>query len=41
MYAWSLGKDTPTLLYKETFGSPEFPSYPYECMTWPKTPVEF
>ncbi len=26
-------KVTPTLLYKETVGSPEFPSYPYECMT--------
>ena len=27
------------LLYKETFGSPKFPSYPFEHMPWSKTPV--
>ena len=26
-------------LNKETFGSPEFPSYPFESMPWSKTPV--
>ena len=26
-------------LYRETFGSPEFPGYPREYMTWSKTPV--
>ncbi len=30
---------TPTLLYKETVGSPEFPGYPRKYMTWSKTPV--
>lgn len=27
--------------YKETFGPPKFPSYPFEYMTWSKTPVVF
>jgi len=25
--------------YKETSGSPKFPSYPFEHMLWSKTPV--
>jgi len=37
--AWSFLKGTPTLLYKETIGSPEFPGYPRKHMTWSKTPV--
>ena len=39
MNAWSFLKVTPTLLYKETIGSPEFPGYPCKHMTWSKTPV--
>ena len=38
MNAWSFLKVTPTLLYKETIGSPEFPGYPRKHMTWSKTP---
>ena len=30
---------TVTSSYKETSGSPHFPSYPYEHMPWSKTPV--
>ncbi len=37
--AWSFRKVTPTLSYKETIGSPEFPGYPYKHMTWSQTPV--
>ena len=27
------------IIFKETFGSPKFPSYPYKHMHWSKTPV--
>jgi len=33
------GFPNTVLLRKETFGSPKFPSYPYEYMPWSKTPV--
>ena len=33
------GRFPQPLLYKETVGSPQFPSYPCECMPCSKTPV--
>ncbi len=37
--ARSFMKVAPTSLYKEAICSPEFPSYPHECMTRSQTPV--
>ena len=37
--AWSFLQVTPTLLCRETIGSPEFPGYPRKYMIWSKTPV--
>ena len=33
------GFPNTVLLRKETFGSPKFPSYPFEHMPWSQTPV--
>jgi len=35
----SAGSPNTVLLHKETFGSPKFPSYPFEHMPWSQTPV--
>ena len=35
----SAGSPNTVFLHKETFGSPKFPSYPFEHMPWSKTPV--
>jgi hypothetical protein len=36
---YSNGRYPPHRFYKETSGPPQFPSYPFENMPWPKTPV--